>query len=81
LWKTPDPLVLVIASTVFMNLALGFSSFHTLFVNLSLLPPALRPNWFMRLGLVFCGVFFLGICAIALNQQIPALIAWLSGQG
>ena len=80
LWKAPDPLVLVIASTVFMNLALGFSSFHTLWVNVTLLPRELRPNWIMRLGLVGCGVFFLGVCAIALNQQLPALAAWLSGQ-
>lgn len=79
LWKAPDPLVLVIASAVFMNLALGFSSFHTLWVNVTLLPRELRPNWIMRLGLVGCGVFFLGVCAIALNQQLPALAAWLSG--
>ena len=80
LWKAPDPLVLVIASTVFMNLALGFSSFHTLWVNMTLLPREMRPNWVMRLGLIGCGIFFLGVCAIALNQQLPALAAWLSGQ-
>jgi hypothetical protein len=79
LWKAPDPLVLVIASTVFMNLALGFASFHTLWVNTTLLPRELRPNWLMRIGLVGCGIFFLGICAIALNQQLPALAGWLRG--
>ncbi len=80
LWKSPDPLVLVIASTVFMNLALGFASFHTLWVNVTFLPRELRPNWIMRIGLVGCGIFFLGICAIALKQQLPALAGWLSGQ-
>jgi hypothetical protein len=81
LWKAPDPLVLVIASTVFMNLALGFASFHTLWVNTTLLPRELRPNWLMRIGLVACGIFFLGICAIALNQQLPALAGWLRVRG
>jgi hypothetical protein len=33
-------------------------------VNRTLLPPELRPNWFMQLGVVFCGLFFLGIAAI-----------------
>jgi hypothetical protein len=81
LWKTPNPLVLAMASTVFMNLALGFSSFHTLWVNLTLLPRELRPNWLMRIGLVCCGTFFLGVCTIALSQQLPALAAWLRGGG
>ena len=74
---TPNPLVLAIASGVMMNFALGFSSLHTLYVNLALLPPELRPGWPLRLGLVCCAVFYLGISAIAFRQQWPNIAAWL----
>ncbi len=47
-----------------MNLALSFSALHTLYVNRTLLPPELRPNWFMRAGTVFCGLFFFLISAV-----------------
>jgi hypothetical protein len=74
---TPNPLVLAIASGVMMNFALGFSALHTLFVNLVLLPKELRPGWLMRIGLVCCAIFYLGISAIALNQQWPKVAQWL----
>lgn len=74
---TPNPLVLAIASGVMMNFALGFSALHTLYVNLVLLPPPLRPGWLLRAGLVACAVFYFGISAIAFHQQWPKLAAWL----
>jgi hypothetical protein len=74
---TPNPLVLAVASGVMMNFALGFSALHTLYVNLVLLPPPLRPGWLLRTGLLACAVFYFGISAIAFHQQWPKLAAWL----
>jgi len=59
-----SPLKIAIIGTVLGNVALGFSAFHTLVVNRRLLPVELRPNWFMQLGMIVCGIFFLGITAI-----------------
>ena len=61
-----NPLQIAIVGPVLGNIALGFSAFHTLAVNRKLLPQALRPNLFMQLGLVACGIFFIGITAIIL---------------
>jgi len=35
-----------------------------LIVNCTLLPPEVRPNWFMRTGIVFASIFFFGISGI-----------------
>jgi Mn2+/Fe2+ NRAMP family transporter len=59
-----DPLQILKLAGVLMNVALGVAAWHTLYVNLTLLPHALRPNWLMRLGVFACGVFFLGVSAI-----------------
>jgi hypothetical protein len=61
-----SPLQIAIIGPVLGNIALGFSAFHTLAVNRRLLPAELRPNLLMQLGLVACGVFFIGITAIIL---------------
>jgi hypothetical protein len=76
---SPNPLVLAVASGVMMNFALGFSALHTLYVNVTLLPRVLRPNWGLRFGLVGCAVFYLGISVIAFRQQWPRIVEWLSG--
>ena len=47
-----------------MNLGLGASALHALYVNCTLLPPEVRPNWFIRAGVVFCSLFFFGISGI-----------------
>lgn len=77
LTAAPSPLVLAIAYGVMVNFALAFSALHTLYVNMTLLPHKLRPGWVMRLGLVACAVFYIGISVIALRQQWPNLMAWL----
>ncbi len=58
-----NPLQIAKIGAVLGNVALGFSAFHTLYVNSTLLPRELRPNLLMRAGLVACGVFFLTITA------------------
>ncbi|HVA48603.1 MAG TPA: Nramp family divalent metal transporter [Pirellulales bacterium] len=59
-----DPLQILKAAGVLMNVSLGIASWHTLYANLTLLPPGLRPNWLMRVGVFFCGAFFLTVSAI-----------------
>ncbi len=75
---TPNPLALAIATGVVWNFALGFSAFHTLWVNMTLLPAPLRPGRLVRIGLLGCGVFYLGITALVFSQQWPNLRAWLA---
>lgn len=60
-----DPLQITTLGAVLGNVALGFSAFHTLYVNRTLLPPEIRPGWASQLGLVACGVFFLTVTALA----------------
>ncbi len=45
-------------ATTGYNFALGFSAWHTLRVNTTLLPPQLRPNIAVRIGLVLAGCYF-----------------------
>jgi hypothetical protein len=59
-----DPLQIAKVGAVLGNVALGFSAFHTWFVNRRFLPKELQPNWFMQAGLLSCGVFFLGITVV-----------------
>jgi hypothetical protein len=61
-----SPLQIAIVGAVLGNVALGFSAFHTLYVNRTLLPRELRPNPVMQLGLIGCGLFFFAITAMAL---------------
>jgi hypothetical protein len=56
-------LLLKIAANIF-NYSLGFSCWHALAVNLTLLPRELRPGWFMRTGLFLGGTFFLTIAVL-----------------
>jgi hypothetical protein len=47
-----SPLQIAKVGAVLGNIALGFSAFHTLYVNRTLLPRPLRPNLFMQIGLI-----------------------------
>jgi hypothetical protein len=68
------PLGLLKIATLIMNFALGFSCLHTLVINLVLLPKPLRPGWFMRLGLIAGGAFFLTLATItAIETARPYL--------
>jgi hypothetical protein len=70
LWQFDDPLQILKIAGVMMNVALGFCAWHTLYVNRTLLPPALRPNWFMQAGLVLCGAFFLGVSMLVVYDWL-----------
>ncbi|MGE3804405.1 MAG: Nramp family divalent metal transporter [Gemmataceae bacterium] len=61
----PEEKLLFISSNIY-NYALGFSCWHTLYVNLTLLPRELKPRWHMRLALFLAGTFFI-LTALAQN--------------
>ena len=52
----------------FNNLAIGLTAFHLLWINTRLLPEPLRPRWYNRLGLVACGLFYLGLAALVFTN-------------
>ena len=65
-----EPTALILISTSIYNLALGVSFFHTLAINLILLPKELRPNWFMRIGLVLGGCYFLLLAIVTALEKM-----------
>jgi hypothetical protein len=60
-------------ATNIYNYALGVSCLHVLYVNLVLLPREIRPNWFIRIALIFSGVFFVGIAFITTLQLLKEM--------
>jgi hypothetical protein len=65
-----EPTALILISTSIYNLALGVSFFHTLAINLLLLPKELRPGWFMRVGLVLGGCYFLLLAIVTVLEKM-----------
>ncbi|MEX0727816.1 MAG: Nramp family divalent metal transporter [Planctomycetaceae bacterium] len=64
-----------IATTIF-NFALGFSCWHTLFVNCILLPKELRPNLFIRIAMIVAGLFFWIVATISAYVNLQEL-GWI----
>lgn len=60
-------------STTIYNFALGFSCLHVLVINTALLPKKLRPNWGIRIGLIFGSIFFFTISLISLYALLLKL--------
>jgi hypothetical protein len=58
------PRQLILWATVLYNYVLGVSCWHTVAVNVVLLPRELRPGWGMRIGLVLTGLFFTALALI-----------------
>jgi hypothetical protein len=70
---TPKLMTIVIANL--NNLAIGITAFVVIAMNRRLLPPALRPRWYQTLGMLLCGLFYLGLSALVFfNEQLPFLI-------
>ncbi|MCH2127868.1 MAG: Nramp family divalent metal transporter [Pirellulaceae bacterium] len=61
-----EPLAILKIGGVLMNFGLGAAALHAIVVNCTLLPPEVRPNWFMRIGVVCSSVFFFTISGIVL---------------
>ena len=70
--EEPPTALLTIATTIF-NFALGFSCWHTLALNLILLPKPLRPNWFVRIAMFCAGLFFLCVAMVSALQKFGYL--------
>lgn len=70
----PGDKLLVTATGMMYNYALGFSCLHTLVINCTLLPQELRPKLWQKTGLVLGAVFFLSIGILATYDAVPGLI-------
>jgi hypothetical protein len=64
------PRQLILWATIVYNYALGVSCWHTLAVNVVLLPRELRPGWGMRIGLVVTGMFFTALAVITTLRNL-----------
>ena len=76
-YGTPKVMVLVVANL--NNVGLGFTAFFILRNNLRYLPEPLRPRWINRIGIYFCGTFYLGIAALVFYQKQWPIILELLG--
>ncbi len=65
-----NPKSLVETATQFWNMALGFSCWHTVYINSTLLPPELRPTLIARVALVLAGAFFTTLTCITLLHKL-----------
>lgn len=74
LWLN-EPASLIKWATLGYNFALGFSCWHTLYVNTLLLPRELRPGWFPKLALILGGIFFVLLGVVATVDQVRAVMA------
>ena len=60
-------------ATMFFNIALGFSCWHTLVINTTLLPNPLRPCWFVRCALALAGAYYMMLGSFAVAQTTGIL--------
>ncbi len=70
----PGDKLLVTATGMMYNYALGFSCLHTLVINCTLLPRELQPRLWQKTGLVFGAIFFLSIGILATYDAVPGLV-------
>ena len=70
----PGDKLLIAATGILYNYALGFSSLHVIFVNLVLLPKALRPGPLTFVGLFLGAVFFTTIAVLSTIDGGPKLL-------
>ena len=71
-YGTPKLMTLVIANL--NNLAIGVTAIHLWWINRTLLPFELRPRWYSQVGVVLCGVFYLGLAGLVfVTKQLPML--------
>jgi hypothetical protein len=72
LWRLPA-LDIAKIGAVLGNIALGFSALHALYANRVLLPKALRPHPVLQIGVVCCGLFFIGISLVVIVDVINTI--------
>jgi Mn2+/Fe2+ NRAMP family transporter len=59
------------------NVAIGATAFHVLWINTRFLPRELRPRWYQRVGIISCGVFYLGLSAVVFQTKIWPILTGL----
>ncbi len=67
------PVALLLIATTIFNFALGFSCWHTLWLNHTLLPKEIRPGWFASSGLFLAGCFFWAVATVAALEKFGML--------
>ncbi len=72
LWRLPA-LDIAKIGAVLGNVALGFSALHALYANRVLLPKPLQPHWLLQIGVLLCGVFFIGISMIVMADVLATI--------
>ena len=72
LWRLPA-LDIAKIGAVLGNFALGFSALHAWYANMALLPKPLKPHWLLQLGVLCCGLFFIGISLIVVVDVINTI--------
>ncbi|MBI3836722.1 MAG: Nramp family divalent metal transporter [Planctomycetia bacterium] len=72
LWRLPA-LDIAKIGAVLGNVALGFSALHALYANRALLPKELQPHWLLQIGVVLCGIFFIGISVVVIVDVVNTL--------
>ena len=71
-YGSPKLMTIVIANL--NNLAIGATAFLLLWINLKFLPKPLRPRWYHRVGIILCGVFYLGLAVLVfIEKQWPMI--------
>lgn len=73
----PKKMATVIANL--NNVALGFTAFHILYINRTLLPKPLRPRWYSQLGIAACGVFYLGMAVLVFRANVWPILKSVIG--
>jgi len=72
LWRLPA-LDIAKIGAVLGNVGLGFSALHALYANRALLPKELQPHWLLQIGVVLCGIFFIGISVVVMVDVVKTL--------
>ncbi len=74
LFPNPGVMTKVIANV--NNLAIGFTAFQLIWINHRLLPAAIRPRWYQTLGVLACGVFYLGLAVLVFVVNFETIATW-----
>ena len=77
-YENPKVMVLLIANL--NNIGLGLTAFFVLRNNLVYLPKPLRPRLIHCIGVIACGIFYLGLAVLVFgHKQLPILQEFLFG--
>ncbi len=73
-----NPSNLIKYATMFFNVALGISCWHTVAINTTLLPKPLRPHMLIRALMILAGAYFFLLGTLAVLKTTGLLDKWTS---